>query len=211
MLSHFFESLGKVLLAAVLFIGIPLLGWGVTNVTGFASSGVRLAYAATVVVVQVLVEVLFPGAKTASEEGVETVPRQRVAVVLLQILSVGVFLVAGYTDRRGLFPLGMPSAGRYLGVCLFALGMLTVSWVEWVMGRQFSVQVTIQLEHRLLTTGPFRIIRHPRYLGIVIFTLGAAMVFNSWPAVVTVGLLLMVLMWRIRDEETLMDAHFGAE
>jgi protein-S-isoprenylcysteine O-methyltransferase Ste14 len=205
------RSSAKVLLGIVLFLGLPLLGWGLADVSGFASSGGRMAYAAVVIILQVLVVILFPSPGEKNIEGVEAIPRQRLAVTFLQLLSIGVFIVAGYTDRRATLPIGGSHILRYLGILLFALGFLTVNWVEWVLGRRFSIQVKIQRDHQLVTDGPFRIIRHPRYLGILTFTLGASLAFNSWLALALVGGLLVVLMWRIEDEEKLMGAHFGAE
>lgn len=64
-------------------------------------------------------------------------------------------------------------------------------------------------DYELMTAGPFRFIRHPRYLGILVFTFGVSLVFDSWAALAMVGILLAVLLWRIRDEEALMGAHFG--
>lgn len=66
-----------------------------------------------------------------------------------------------------------------------------------VLGKQFSLQVTIQENHKLITEGPYRCIRNPRYLGIVLFNLGLALI------------LVVVLLWRIRDEEALMHQTFG--
>jgi protein-S-isoprenylcysteine O-methyltransferase Ste14 len=82
---------------------------------------------------------------------------------------------------------------------------------EATLGKQFSVQVTIQEGHRLITDGLYRTLRHPRYLGIVTYNLGVSLVFHSWLGLVLAGALALVLLWRIGDEEALMHKAFGAE
>jgi protein-S-isoprenylcysteine O-methyltransferase Ste14 len=49
-----------------------------------------------------------------------------------------------------------------------------------------------------VTGGPYR---YPRYLGIIVFTTGISLVFRSW----------LALIWRIRDEEALMQRSFGKD
>ncbi len=184
----------RVLLGTVIFAGLPLLGWGLTDLAGFASDPARLAYAVIVVVLQILAAVVFPGAGTGRGEGTETVRRQRVAILLLQVLSPAILIAAGYTDRRGILSIGDPQTIRYLGVLMFALGFVAVSWAEWSLGKQCSVQVTIQADHELVTDGPYRYLRHPRYLGILAFTIGISLTFNSWVALGLVVPLTIVLL-----------------
>ena len=77
--------------------------------------------------------------------------RQQLALMLLQVLSFAVVIAAPYSDRRDIAVLGEVELVRYIGLGLFALGFVGVSWAEVVLGRQFSLQVTIQENHRLVT------------------------------------------------------------
>ena len=79
------------------------------------------------------------------------------------------------------------------------------------LGRLFSVQVAIQEGHLLVTDGPYRHVRHPRYLGVLLFLPGIALVFRSWVALALAAPILLVLLWRIADEEALMRTTFGAD
>ena len=63
----------------------------------------------------------------------------------------------------------------------------------------------------LVTGGPCRFLRHPRYLGIIVFVAGIALVFHSWVGLILDVAIILVLVWRIRDEEALMHTEFGAE
>jgi protein-S-isoprenylcysteine O-methyltransferase Ste14 len=63
--------------------------------------------------------------------------------------------------------------------------------------KQFSVQVTIQENHQLVTGGLYRYLRHPRYLGILVFNLGIALVFRSRLGLALVAALGGVLLVRV--------------
>jgi protein-S-isoprenylcysteine O-methyltransferase Ste14 len=62
----------------------------------------------------------------------------------------------------------------------------------------------------LVTTGPYRLIRHPIYLGLAGLTMGEALAFSSWPAslIVLCGII-PTFAWRARAEETLLSRAFG--
>ena len=84
-----------------------------------------------------------------------------------------------------------------------------MTWAQVRLGRQFSVQVTLQEDHALITDGPYRFLRHPRYLGIILFSTGISMIFRSAAGLGLVVLITAVLIWRIVDEETLLHRQFG--
>jgi len=86
-----------------------------------------------------------------------------------------------------------------------------MNWAEAKLGKQFSIQATIQEGHTLVTEGLYRHVHHPRYLGIIVSNVGLSLVFRSWLALVLVAVLTGVLLWRIHDEEALMRQEFGAE
>ena len=77
--------------------------------------------------------------------------------------------------------------------------------------RLYSPEVTIQQNHQLITHGPYRHIRHPRYLGVLLLTLGLPLTFRSWVGVLMCPAVVAVILLRIRDEETLMQREFGQE
>jgi len=80
-----------------------------------------------------------------------------------------------------------------------------------VVGRQHIAIVLLQILSMalLLTGGPYRFIRHPRYAGIILFTTGIVLVSRSWVGCVLTALLVAVLNWRIHDEEVLMHEELG--
>jgi len=80
----------------------------------------------------------------------------------------------------------------------------------FVLRNRFSGLVAIQPGHTLETTGVYRVIRNPSYLGLLITSLGWVLTFRSVVGVLLVASLLVPLVARIRAEERLLRSHFGA-
>lgn len=199
------------LIGIAIFAGLPLVGWGLADIQGFAGNPARLGFLVLVILLEFFIMIKFPGVGRTGATGTKIVRRQQFAVLLLQVIPLAIVILAPYGDRRNIAVLGESENVRYVGLILFALGFSMVSWAEASLGKLFSVQVTIQKDHRLVTDGLYHYLRHPRYLGIILFTAGIALVFRSWLAVLLVAALTLVLLWRIHDEETFMHQEFGTE
>jgi len=204
----------KKLIAAVVgtlaFILVPLFVWGIGDVRGFIQHPARLAYLAVTVLSQIGILLYVPDAGLSRKEGATVVARQRFAVALLQLLTVAIVIIAPYTDARGWASIDFPVI-RYAGVLLYAAGLSLMNWAIVHLGRHFSVQVTLQKDHELVTQGPYRFVRHPRYAGILLCFAGVALIFASAGALVLVAALLATLAWRVHDEEAMMADAFPAE
>lgn len=210
-MSTALRSASKLLIGIAIFVGLPLVGWGVMDAQGFLGHPARLGYVVLIALLQVFVMVKMPEVGRNRGEGNKIVHRQRLAVLLLQVLSLAIVITAPYSDRRDIAVLGEFEPVRYLGLGLFALGFITMNWAEASLGKQFSVQVTIQEDHKLVTGSLYRYLRHPRYLSIIIFNVGISLVFHSWLALILVAALTLVLLWRIHDEEAFMHQEFGTD
>jgi protein-S-isoprenylcysteine O-methyltransferase Ste14 len=91
-------------------------------------------------------------------------------------LVLGLYLAITFipfADRRGIAVLAEGPAARWLGVALCLPGYVFIFWSGLALGRQYSAEVTIQKDHRLITSGPYRWIQHPRYLGVILFRIHA--------------------------------------
>jgi protein-S-isoprenylcysteine O-methyltransferase Ste14 len=207
--------LGYSLTTMLIYLGLILAGWGLDDLKGFFSLGPRLGYALLVAATGFAVG----WQAYTSPEGIrggrgrkeKTITRQSVIrVVVILMLYVGLWFV-GYADRRGIATLGLADLIRWIGAGLFALGVGLVFWSGVALGRLYSGDVTLQERHHLVTDGPYRLMRHPRYSGGILLALGLSLTFDSWIGLIVSVVFVAIILFRIRDEEALMQREFGDE
>jgi protein-S-isoprenylcysteine O-methyltransferase Ste14 len=83
---------------------------------------------------------------------------------------------------------GLPY-GRELTVAdvvLFAAGLILRWWAIITLGRFFTVDVTIEQDHELVERGPFRLVRHPSYTGVLLAFFGWTLTLRNWAAILVV-------------------------
>ncbi len=100
----------------------------------------------------------------------------------------------------------------YAGVVLFIAGYALRLTSRILLHKQFSVFVALQKEHKLITTGIYKWVRHPIYTAGIISFVGFILITNSTLGLIT-GILLVfpALLYRIHVEEQMLIAHFGEE
>ena len=99
-----------------------------------------------------------------------------------------------------------------VGIVLIAAGLAMRLWSVVALGRFFQYQIEIQTGHRVVTTGPYRYVRHPSYTGMALVTLGFA--FGSGDVLSLPAVLILTgvgLAVRIRAEEKQLVAALGTE
>jgi protein-S-isoprenylcysteine O-methyltransferase Ste14 len=98
------------------------------------------------------------------------------------------------------------------GLVVILLGLVLRVWTRSASGRMYSGYIRIQAGHVLVTSGPYRFIRHPGYAGFLLMALGICLGYCSLIGLVAIPLLLLPgLAYRMRVEEKLLDGHFGEE
>ncbi len=98
-----------------------------------------------------------------------------------------------------------------VGLAISAVGVALRTWAIVTLGRFFSYDVTIQPGHHVVTSGPYRWVRHPSYTGGLVALLGLGITLGSCGAVLAItGLPLVGVLIRIHYEErTLLEALDG--
>lgn len=98
-------------------------------------------------------------------------------------------------------PLGRIAALIGIGICV--LGVAVAIWARWHLGLNWSGSPAIKENHELITDGPYRLIRHPIYTGILVAFVGTALVIGIWAVIAFTGAA-MIFVRRIRIEEEYM-------
>lgn len=196
-------------------LGLPLLGWGIDDLGGFLSVYPRLGYVFFVSALGFAnfyqaIEVPELRNLSKGEEG-KRVPRQSVVFVVMLLFLFGSLFFLPFADHRSIGVMRAGQIVRWLGLILCGLGFIVSFWARVALGRMYSAEATIQRNHQLVTTGPFRYIRHPVYLGILCFVLGLSFLFRSWIGLVALIPIAAGLLFRIKDEEEVLHKEFGLE
>jgi protein-S-isoprenylcysteine O-methyltransferase Ste14 len=90
--------------------------------------------------------------------------------------GAGVFVIAGVL-RGGSLAVHNVIVGA-IGALLFACGIALAVWARLHLGRNWGMPMTERAEPELVTSGPYRFVRHPIYSGLLIAMLGTALVNN---------------------------------
>jgi len=137
----------------------------------------------------------------------------RIILSILRLLQLARYILAGLDQRYG-WTVGFPLAAQITGlaVCTFSYALLTWAMVSNVF---FSQIVRIQTErgHAVVTKGPYRFVRHPAYVGMILFELGMASLLASWPALLVSGVCGILLILRTALEDRTLQtelAGYGA-
>ena len=198
--------------ARILFVfvgGVAYFGlaaWGERSVSVFF---VRPPLAAlTAVYAATLVMAFFVGGNVS--RGQREDRRNRWVLAAFSVIGLLGGYLPPFCDHRQLWTIDGDTV-RWLGVILFAAGGALRLWPVYVLGDRFSGLVAIQPGHRLMTGGIYRVIRHPSYCGLLVYSLGWGLAFNAWVGVLLTLLTLPPLLARINAEERLLASEFGAE
>lgn len=105
----------------------------------------------------------------------------------------------------------LPLSSRWFwtGAGLTAGGLLFAVWARRHLGRNWSGTVTIKQGHELITSGPYAIVRHPIYSGLLLAIVGTALARGGWSGILAVALAFFAFWRKSRVEERWMQEEFG--
>jgi protein-S-isoprenylcysteine O-methyltransferase Ste14 len=187
-----------------IYLGLAVFAFG--GVAAFFSHTALVALAITLLALSGAA--LFAGGNLSS--GVHEDRGNRWVLAAFGVIGLVLLYLPPWADRREIWTFDGETV-RWVGVVLFAVGGALRLWPVVVLGNRFSGLVAIQKEHRLVTSGIYRVIRHPSYLGLMVNALGWGLAFRSWIGIILTASLIVPLVGRIRAEESLLSAQFGAE
>ena len=108
------------------------------------------------------------------------------------------------------FAVDLSPSLQLIGLAIALASAAFAAWAMWSLGRSYGIRLDVFEGHSLKTDGPYRFVRHPMYLGIVLFHLGASLALQS-PLLLGATALYVVPFTAIRigaEERVLRDA-FG--
>jgi protein-S-isoprenylcysteine O-methyltransferase Ste14 len=146
----------------------------------------------------------FSAARTAQVEN----PRQRVAVLLLVAAGVLFFVAPPEPLRQRLW--STPTALLVAALALETVGIAFAIVAREYLGTMWSGRVTLKEDHRIVQTGPYRLVRHPIYTGVLTATLGGVLARGNLGGLAGFVLIAAGLARKMAAEEELLRSHFGA-
>jgi len=96
----------------------------------------------------------------------------------------------------------------WAGAAVTAAGLLFSVWARVHIGRNWSGIVTLKHDHDLVVTGPYQIVRHPIYAGLLVALVGSAFACGQWRGVLALVFALLAVSRKVAIEERWMRERF---
>jgi protein-S-isoprenylcysteine O-methyltransferase Ste14 len=124
-------------------------------------------------------------------------------IISFMIIGLIALLVFSAFDHRFAWSPPVPSYVSLAGDLLVALGFL----IDFLVLKENSYGAsTIQIveDQRVIATGPYALVRHPMYAGVLVMLIGIPLALGSWWGLAGLALITPLLIWRLLDEENLL-------
>jgi protein-S-isoprenylcysteine O-methyltransferase Ste14 len=135
-------------------------------------------------------------------------------------LRYSIALVAGcFLLFRG-HRLGYPLNARVIaqmdaialaGAILCVAGLVFCIWARVILGRNWSGTITLKERHELIVRGPYRLVRHPIYTGLLAMVFATVIVLGHVAGIIGAVLVFLSFWIKLSNEEEVMTRQFGNE
>jgi protein-S-isoprenylcysteine O-methyltransferase Ste14 len=131
----------------------------------------------------------------------------RILTVFIILTFIAILPVAALDDGRFHWA-PQPDWVVMLGYVMFAAGFMGFAWSSSV-NRNFEATVRIQTDrgHKVVTTGPYAVVRHPGYIFAIFMILGMALALGSLYALIPAGVLVLLVLARTLGEDATLKAE----
>jgi protein-S-isoprenylcysteine O-methyltransferase Ste14 len=108
------------------------------------------------------------------------------------------------------FPGGRTETTLWIGIVIMAVGLLLRIWAVLTLGASFRTTVETHAQQKVVDHGPYRLIRHPSYTGLLLTCCGYGIAVQNWISLgLAVILPLIALVYRMHIEERVLSASIG--
>jgi protein-S-isoprenylcysteine O-methyltransferase len=133
-------------------------------------------------------------------------------IVIWGLVGVGVSAATITQRLRFAYIGGSSLLLLWVALAVFVAGLALRLWAVAILGRLFVSDLAILPGHRIVDAGPYRLLRHPSYSGLLVCFTGVGLAMHNWLSLVCLLLPITgAVIHRIGVEERMLEAKFGAE
>src|SRR5512138_1541433 len=133
--------------------------------------------------------------------GAEQSTAQKIIISMGILGNLALLIFCGLDHRFGWSH--MSAYVSLAGAVLVALGLF-MNVLVFRENSYGAANITVEEKQPVISTGPYALVRHPMYAGVLVMILGIPLALGSWWGLVVLALLIPGLVWRILDEETVL-------
>ncbi|HTC25877.1 isoprenylcysteine carboxylmethyltransferase family protein [Dyella sp.] len=130
-------------------------------------------------------------------------------------LIIAVMLLQNYRLYRGTFLVERFVPAQlwvvWLGFALTVAGLAFACWARVILGRNWSGVVQLKQDHELIVRGPYSLVRHPIYTGLLLAFFGTAVAIGEWRGLIATAIVGMSFWRKLRLEERWLTELFGEQ
>lgn len=127
------------------------------------------------------------------------------------LLEAVIVIYSFFPSINSRFQISLPGGLRWVGILVSSSFLFFWIYSQEILSRHWSANLKIQKGHSLITSGPYRVMRHPIYTAMIFWSIGIALFTANMFFIAFVAIMIFWTPSRISKEENMMICHFGEE